>query len=235
MSSLYRKNYCKSLMVVGVVTTVAGCDRNWQRRCSSKSHGSTVRADSVRADSIARARQDSINRASPGYVIDSVLPVEEELRRFRAAVGGAEVTELQHASPSRTALVRRFVRDLAARDSVDLMQAVISPREFADLIYPSSPNTHPPYRQSPGFVWMQIGGQSSSGLKRVLQRRGAAGAHLPRPHVLAKPDVQGANRLWTQCVVRLVSPAGDTTTQRLFGTIVERGGRFKFVSYANQF
>jgi hypothetical protein len=32
-----------------------------------------------------------------------------------------------------------------------------------------------------------------------------------------------------------VSPAGDTTTQRLFGTIIERHGRFKFVSYANQF
>jgi hypothetical protein len=31
----------------------------------------------------------------------------------------------------------------------------------------------------------------------------------------------------------LVSGGGDTTRQRLFGSIVERGGRFKFVSYAN--
>jgi hypothetical protein len=31
------------------------------------------------------------------------------------------------------------------------------------------------------------------------------------------------------------APDGDTTTQRWFGSIIERGGRFKFVSYTNQF
>ena len=129
------------------------------------------RTDSARADSIARARQDSINRASPGYVVDSVLPVEEEIRRFRAAVGGDPAVELRDASESRAELVKRFVRDLAAGDSADLKRAMISPREFVDLIYPTSPNTHPPYRQSPAFVWMQISGQSASGLTRALQRR----------------------------------------------------------------
>jgi len=125
------------------------------------------RTDSVRADSIARARQDSINRASPGYVVDSVLPVEEELRRFRAAVGGTTATELRHASLSRADIVRRFVRDLSTRDTTDLRRAVIDSREFADLVYPDSPNTRPPYRQSPAFVWMQIAGQSTSGLTRA--------------------------------------------------------------------
>ena len=193
------------------------------------------RTDSARADSTARARQDSINRASPGYVIDSVLPVAEELRRFRAAVGGTEATDLQHASLSRADLVRRFVRDLSTRDSTDLRRAAIDAREFADLVYPDSPNTRPPYRQSPAFVWMQIAGQSTSGLTRLLQRRGGQQLEYVSHACGEKPDVEGANRLWPKCVVRVASTAGDTTTQRLFGTIVERGGRFKFVSYANQF
>src|SRR5215213_7249409 len=111
--------------------------------------------DSARTDSIARAHQDSIDRATPGYVIDSLLPVEEELRRFREVIGGSPVIVLQHASSSREALVRRFVRDLATHDTADLGRAAVSPREFADLIYPDSPNTRPPYRQSPAFVWMQ--------------------------------------------------------------------------------
>jgi hypothetical protein len=237
MSSLYRKLNRKALIVgvAATVATVAGCTATGNAADGSTSHGSAARTNSVRADSIVRARQDSINHASPGYVIDSVLPVEEELRRFRAAIGGTEVAELQHASRSRTELVRRFVRDLALRDSADLKQAAINPREFADLIYPNSPNTLPPYRQSPGFVWMQINGQSSSGLTRVLQRRGGSGLTYLGHTCPSQPDVQGANRLWTQCTIRLVSAAGDTTTQRLFGTIVERAGRFKFVSYANQF
>jgi len=204
---------------------------------SAKTAGGRVasRTDSARADSSARARQDSINRASPGYVIDSVLPVEEEIRRFRVAVGGAPAVELRDASNSRAELVERFVRDLSAGDTTDLKRAALSPREFVDLIYPTSPNTHPPYRQSPSFVWMQISGQSASGLTRAIQRRAPQRLTYAGHECDPKAEVQGPNRLWFKCNVRLVSPAGDTTTQRLFGTIVERGGRFKFISYSNQF
>jgi len=35
--------------------------------------------------------------------------------------------------------------------------------------------------------------------------------------------------------VYLVDAPGDTTRQRLFGTILERNRRFKFVSLVNQF
>jgi hypothetical protein len=184
---------------------------------------------------MARARQDSINRASPGYVIDSVLSVEEEIRRFRAAIGGDAVVELRGASESRAELVKRFVRDLAAGDTVDLKHAVISPREFVDLVYPTSPNTRPPYRQNPAFVWMQVSGQSASGLTRVVQRRARQQLTYASHECDAKPEVHGPNHLWLRCSVRLVSAAGDTTTQRLFGTIIERHGRFKFISYTNQF
>jgi hypothetical protein len=230
ISSLFDMKY--SRMLIGLfIGALFACDT------SNTAAGRVAsRTDSVRADSIARARQDSINRASPGYVIDSVLPVEEELRRFRAAVGGTTATEeLRHASLSRADLVRRFVRDLSTRDTTDLRRAVIDSREFADLVYPDSPNTRPPYRQSPAFVWMQIAGQSTSGLTRLLQRRGGQQLKYVGYACPEKPDVQGANRLWPKCVVRVSSSAGDTTTQRLFGTILERGGRFKFVSYANQF
>ena len=192
-------------------------------------------ADSVRVDSIARARQDSINRASPGYVIDSILPVEEELRRFRLAIGGDEATELRNASPSREALVRRFMKDLSSRDSLDLRAATISPREFADLLYPTSPNSRPPYRLSPAFVWMRLAGQSHSGLTRVLQRRGGQRFGYAGHACQSNPEIQGKNRLWTGCLVTLVGGSADTTRQRLFGTIVERDGRFKFVSLVNQF
>ena len=44
--------------------------------------------DSIRVDLAANTRQDSIDRAAPGYVIDSLLPPEEEARRFRAAYRG---------------------------------------------------------------------------------------------------------------------------------------------------
>lgn len=219
----------RSLFVVAV--GAAACSTS---AANEARHAGAV-ADSIRVDSLARARQDSINRASPGYVIDSILPVEEELRRFRLAVGGEEVTELRNGSASREALVRRFLKDLSTRDSLDLRAATITAREFADLVYPSSPNTRPPYRLSPGFVWMRLEGQSRSGVTRALQRRGGRDLGYAGHSCNPQPEIQGENRLWAGCVVTLVESSTHTTHQRLFGTILERNGRFKFVSLANQF
>src|SRR5688572_3108316 len=105
------------LVLLGVIVAT-GCS-------PARDEPATARSpqDSVLADSIARARQDSINRRLPGYVVDSILPVEEELRRFRLAVReqGAStgtdtndiVTALTSGSDSREALVRRFIKALA--------------------------------------------------------------------------------------------------------------------------
>lgn len=188
-----------------------------------------------RADSIARAHQDAINRTLPGYVVDSILPVEEELRRFRGAIGGTIVVGLKGGSSTRVALVKRFVRALVLRDSADLGAMLLTPREFADLVYPESPYTRPPYRQSPGLVWNQIQNPSGAGLTRLIRR--LSGQPLPYDghSCEAKPDRQGRNLIWTGCVVRLVDPSGDIRKNRLFGSIIEREGRFKFVSYVNEF
>src|SRR4051812_12390606 len=96
-----------SLAAVALSCAIAACDS------APGAGASTVLAkgatDSLRSDSIARSRQDSIDRAQPGYVVDSVLPVEEEMRRFRAAVGGSEVAAFRRASATRDELVARLV------------------------------------------------------------------------------------------------------------------------------
>ncbi len=202
--------------------------------CMVAACGSANGEQRVASDSVARARQDSINRAQPGYVVDSILPVEEEIRRFSAAVGGTPVTALQHASASREELVKRIIGDVVRADSADLVAVRVTPREFIDLMYPSSPFTHPPYRQAPGLVWMQIDNPSVGGLKRLLRRAGGVRVAYLGHTCDAKPERQGPNTLWSSCSVRLAAN-GDTVTQRWFGTILEREGRFKLLSYKNQF
>jgi len=191
--------------------------------------------DSVRADSITRVRQDSINRASPGYVVDSILPVEEELRRFRVAIGGQPVTALAGASDSREALVRRFMKALAADDSVELRAMALRPREFADLVYPESPYTHSPYRQSPALVWSQIQNPSASGFTRLIRRLGKQPLQYLNHRCDPNPDRQGHNLIWTNCLIHLAGPNGETSNHRLFGSIIQRDGKFKIVSFRNEF
>ena len=217
--------------IIGALA-IAACSRAGESKSVS---AESVRADSVRKDSIVRARQDSFNRAQPGYVVDSILPVEEELRRFRAAVGGKPVTVFSNGSSSREELVKRVVRDVAVRDSADLRALTLTAREFADLVYPSSPYTHPPYRSPPGLVWMQISQPSATGLKRLLARRGGTTFEYVDYSCQPTPEHQGANTVWTDCQVRVIGPNRETLTQRWFGSIIERDGIYKVVSFANQF
>jgi hypothetical protein len=192
-------------------------------------------ADSAHIDSLARARQDSINRAQPGYVVDSILPVAEELRRFRASIGGDSAVRLTGGSTSREALVRRFVQALAANDTTDLQAMAVRSREFADLYYPESPYTHAPYRESPALAWSLIQNPSTSGLTRLVRRLGGKPIRYVGHRCDPATVREGRNVRYTGCLIRLVDERGDTVTKRYFGSILERDGRYKFLSYTNQF
>lgn len=215
-------------LLVGVSMVQVGCARDSHR-------GQSTLADSTSADSIARGRQDSINRTLPGYVVDSILPVEEELRRFRAAIGGNSVSALEGGATSRDALVTRFIHALATSDTVTLRGMLLNAREFGWLVYPESPYTRPPYRQSPALVWNQIQNPAASGFTRLVRRLAGKPLHYAGYRCSPKADRQESNVIWTQCTVRVGETNEPARSRRLFGSIIERDGRFKFVSYANEF
>src|SRR5262249_8012431 len=110
----------------------------------------------------------------------------------------------------------------------------VSIAEFAWLIYPSSANTKPPYQQSPEIAWMLLRQPSDAGLKRLLARRGGSPLRIAGHRCAPEPRSEGENKFWQQCVVSVVAGT-DTATERLFGAVVERQGRFKFTSYQNQY
>jgi hypothetical protein len=195
----------------------------------------TIRtAEASPADSAAiRARQDSIVRSRPGYVIDSILPVEEEIRRFQATLGTAPKGFLGGAR-SRAALIDAFVRSLDQRDTTRLLGLVVNRAEFGFLIYPTSPNARPPYHQSPELVWLQRAAASDKGARRLLARFGGKPLDYRGVSCPTAGSVQGANVIWSGCAVRLVVPeTRNTTSLRLFGPIVQRGRSFKFLSLSN--
>lgn len=191
-----------------------------------------VPADPATADSIARARQDSVNRAQPGYVVDSVLPIEEHLRRFRADIARAPAS-LAGGADSRDALVGRFVRSLEARDTIALRSMLLTRAEFAYLVYPGSHWTRPPYQQSPGLVWLQAANANGAGLARLLERLAGRDLRFDYYGCGAEPEVIGDNRVWRDCTLRIERAPGDTRSMRLFAGIIERAGHFKVYSYGN--
>ena len=167
-------------------------------------------------------------------IVDSIFPVEEEIRRFKAARNGISATELSNAPTSRDAAVQTFLHAIETRDSADLRALTIDAAEFIDLYYPSSIYSHSPYKQSPEIVWLLQQQSSEQGLRRTLNRFGGQPVSLKSYSCKPEPRLEGNNRIWEECLITLShGSAPTTTTIRLFASIIERAGRFKILSYAN--
>lgn len=168
-------------------------------------------------------------------IVDSILPIEEELRRFRATLPEVAPTTLGGGAPSRDALVERFLGALEAADTVGFRDLLLTRAEFAWLYYPHTRFTAPPYELPPGLFWFQIENGTSRGFGRMLERMGGRPVHAEGYTCPSDPLVEGPNRIWESCVVHLSPRGGEARDLRLFGSILERDGIFKFISYSNGF
>ncbi len=168
--------------------------------------------------------------ATSAYV-DSAVPIEELLRRFRG--GRQEPRNLGGGFATREHLVRAFVRALETRDTAALRRMVLQADEFAWFYYPSSPLSLPPYELPPALMWFQLQGQSEKGASLLLaERAGRPLGYLG--HTCGTTRREGVNRIYGHCVLRRVANGADTLAEPIFGLIFEREGSFKFVSYSNK-
>ncbi len=180
------------------------------------------------------ATPDAAPAATPrAGVVDSALPIDTLLHRFRATLADTPTTLVGGAS-SPEALTRTLLRALETQDTATVQRLVLSASEFAWLHYPHTRFTRPPYEMGPELLWLQLGMASEKGAVRLIRRYG--GVPL-RFEALACPDsatIEGPNRIWTGCRVRFA--ASDSTARELglFGSLLQRDGRYKFVSYANE-
>ena len=167
--------------------------------------------------------------AAPGEG-GSPVSLDSALTLFRQ--GLPSVAELQNAEASVDAIVARLNRAVERSDTATLRDIVMSRSEFAYLYYPTSVFTRPPMKQEPGLVWFLHVQHSEKGVTRLVSRYG--GKPLRWTNSCAAPKVEGDNRLWFDCIQRIVENDGrDTAVVRLFGGVYERNGRFKIFSYSN--
>lgn len=194
----------KLMMVALFLSGVAGCN------------GSDARAEPVWA----------------GRVVDSALPREEALRRFREKL--PQVDSLVDGTKSRDELVAAYLRALAASDTAALQRMAVTPAEFAWLYYPTTPMGKPPYDLEPGLMWFLHTQRGDRGLTKALQLYGGRPMSLIEYDCGTEASHEGENIVYGPCTVRLRTQDRDTLAVRLFNQILERDGRFKFLSYGNR-
>jgi len=165
-------------------------------------------------------------------VVDSIVPPEVAMARFREGLTPTDT--LSGGASSVAELTRRLIQALEDSDTTTMRSLVLDRAEFAYLYYPHTEYVAPPRAQPPALLWLFISQNSEKGAIRLVRRLsgrplGYRGVKCPAP-----PRTEGPNSLWIGCTVEM-GDGGGTAEHRLFGSIIERGGRFKFVSYTNDF
>ncbi len=169
--------------------------------------------------------------APPALPVDGARTMEAELAAFRADLPAAP-TSFRGGSADADTLVALVVRALAEADTAAFEPLALDRAEFAWLYYPTNPQARPPYELPPSLMWFTLQGNNRKGVLRALERFGGRPVAL-RAWRCDRVDEQGENTVRSSCTVRLASNGGADQTLRLFGALIERGGRHKVLSYAN--
>jgi hypothetical protein len=177
--------------------------------------------------------RDAAPAAEAAVPVDSIRPAAEALARFRADL--PRVDSLAGGADSRDRLLARFVDAVARQDTAAVRAMVVDRAEYGWIYFPSLQRMNPATSMQPAVMWMLHAQESEKGITRVLRRLGGGQARFGGYACEAAPQVEGANRYRHACTVETIAHDGEKATLKLFGSLIERGGRWKIVSYANDF
>jgi hypothetical protein len=183
----------------------------------------------------AASPADTQAASGPAAVVagDSILPMDTRITRFQAELPA--VTSLGADAPtSRDELIARFAAAVEDSSTEALSAITVSAAEFAHLYFPTSIYARAPYAQPPAVNWLLLEQNSLKGRARLLRYYGGRPLAVEGHDCIGEPTIEGANRIHGQCTLRIRGSDGQLENVRLFGSILERDGRFKLMSLANR-
>jgi hypothetical protein len=138
---------------------------------------------------------------------------------------------LPHAASGPDALAQDLLAALERKDRQRLRELAVSDREFFDIVWPELPAARPERNLSPEYVWAGLRTKSEAGLQRVLAEHGGRSYEFVR---LTHEGAVTQHRTFVvrrQAVVVVRDSEGQERSLHLFGSTLERAGRFKVFSY----
>jgi len=177
------------------------------------------------SDGQAAAR---VSRAPASGIVDSIIDPGEAAARFVRGV--PRVAALEGGAKSADELVEGFFEAIARGDSAAIAGMVVNRAEHGFLYYPTSIYTRKPYELSPDIAWLLSSETNLKAARRLVRRLG--GQSVPvSSWTCDKVEQEGLNTIRSSCSVSVAEEKGLRKRQ-LFQSLIERGGRVKFLSYA---
>jgi len=186
-----------------------------------------------RSDGLLIPSPDSL-RKTPGYIIDSILPPDEALRRLQQQVTDPAPTRLTGGTATRPSLIRAYWAALQQTDTTAIQGLVVSKAEFAYLYFPESAPFASGMQPEP--AWVLYEAQTGRGLTAASSRaRDALAGDAALRDVVCREGgrAEGASQTSGPCGVVLRWPDQRVDTLWIASTILRRDGRYKLLGLDN--
>lgn len=221
-----------------VVLVTAGCDRG--RDAAATGDSTTVIRQPIpsgispamvewRTDGLIVPSPDSLRRI-PGYIVDSIFPPAEAIRRFQATVEGPAPTRLTGGAPDTETLLRRYWSALVRHDTAGVKSLVLSHREFAYLYFPESVIFAS--GMQPSAAWILYESTTGRGLSRAWRAAGVADTTVVSTPCRDRTRDEGKSHTYGPCAVVLRKGASFDTLW-IAGTVIRRDGVHKLLGLDN--
>jgi hypothetical protein len=139
---------------------------------------------------------------------------------------------LSHSHDSAEALARAVLSAVEKRDIESLNNLALNEREFRDLVWPELPAARPERNLPFSYVWGDLHQKSDARLRQTLAKHGGNGYELVSIAFTGGTTDYPSYRVHRDSEIVLTTRDSQRKTERLFGSVLEQGGRFKVFSYA---
>jgi hypothetical protein len=144
--------------------------------------------------------------------------------------GSPASVPLQPAFNSKDAVVEAALQAIAERDRDTLASLTLSETEFRKSIWPALPASDPKVGMPADYVWADTSQKNENYLAQLLAEHGGREYRLIAVTFGGETTDYGAFRVHRKTTLDVRGPAGPVTL-RLFGSLVESGGRWKIYSF----
>ena len=146
---------------------------------------------------------------------------------------GAAATEspLAHAADSPEALAREVLQAVERQDRTRLADLAVSEDEFRALVWPKLPTSRPEVGLPFTYAWTDLQAKSQGYLHNTLATFGGQRMRLVTIGFAGESTDYETFRVHRKSVLDVQAGSGESQRVRLFGSMIEHGGRVKVFSY----
>ncbi len=137
----------------------------------------------------------------------------------------------EHSLDSPEAIGQAVIEALNRGDAAGLHRLRVGRDDYLSWLWPTFPSSRPPYNFPPDFAWSNLNKQCAIGVEKWIRRYGNMNLTLVDIRFEHPTEKYRGFRLLRGTVLTVQTTDGKKVELRLLGSVVEKGARYKLMSY----